>query len=401
MSRPVAIAAVGIVCGLGSDAESVTRALADHRSGVGPVSGWDPAALPTGLAVEVRGDVPDLPGFADDRKVALLAMAAAAARQDAPRASAERVGLFLGTGLSSVTPRELAEDVYPHVRDGRVDRDAATLDLSRDRVAPGRHLPARATGWLAGELGARGPGGTSFSACAASAEAIAAGARAISRGHADVVYAGGHDAMVHPLGLLSFQALGALAPGEGRPFDPDRDGFVLGEGAAILRLEPLETCAAPLAVILGSGTSLDAHGVTAPHPEGAGAEAAMRRALADAGLEPHHVSWVNAHATGTPVGDRAEAAAIARLFGHTVPVSSLKGALGHGLAAAGALEAVATVLAMRAGFLPGTVGCRRVDPALGIDVVTTPRSRAPGIVVSNSFGFGGQNASLVLAPEVP
>lgn len=397
---PVAIAQVGIVSGLGRDPAAVQAALAAHRCGVGRVTDWPTGALPTDVAVRVPGEVQDVPGFPDDRKVALLFEAVRQAVAGTGDAPAHRRGVFLGTGLSSVTPRELAEDVYPHVHGGVLDRAAAEADVGVDRVAPRRHLPARATAEVARWWGATGPGGTSFSACAAAAEAIAAGARAIARGQADVVLAGGHDAMIHPLGLLSFQALGALSAGAARPFDGGRDGFVIGEGAAIVRLERLDRCDDPLGVIVGAGSSLDAHGVTAPHPQGLGAEAAMTRALADAGLPPSAVSWVNAHATATPVGDRAEARAISRVFGSRVGVSSLKGAFGHGLAAAGALELVATVLAWRGGFTPGTVGCEHVDPSLDIEVIRQPLNASPGVTVSNSFGFGGQNVSLVLAPGV-
>jgi 3-oxoacyl-[acyl-carrier-protein] synthase II len=396
--KPVAIAAVGVVCGLGRDAASVSSALARGGCGVRPITAWPASALPTGVAACVQGSVAEVGGFPDDRKVALLMEAVRQVLEDPDTAVPERRGVFLGTGLSSITPRELAEDVYPHLRDGRVDRDLATVDVDASRVAPGRHLPARATALVARRWGATGPGGTSFSACAAAAEAIAAGARAIARGEADVVIAGGHDAMIHPLGLLSFQALGALAAEHARPFDADRDGFVLGEGAAVLRLEAVERCQHPLGYLVGAGSSLDASGVTAPHPEGAGAEAAMRRALRDAGLTAADVSWVNAHATGTPVGDHAEALAILRLLGRRVPVSGLKGALGHTLAAAGAIEAVATVLAWHGGFTPGTVGCRAVDPLIEIGVLRETVARPPGIVLSNSFGFGGQNVCLVMAP---
>lgn len=182
--------------------------------------------------------------------------------------------------------------------------------------------------------------------------------------------------------------------GVARPFDRRRDGFALGEGAALLRIEPLEACARPLAVFLGAGSSLDAFGVTAPHPEGEGAEAAMRRALRDAGLPSEAVEWVKAHATGTPVGDIAESKAIRRLFGSKIPVNSFKGALGHTLAAAGAVEAVAVVLGISGGFLPGTVGCEQPD-AMDIDVVQQARIRPVGVALANSFGFGGQNVSLV------
>ncbi|MFK7930642.1 MAG: beta-ketoacyl-[acyl-carrier-protein] synthase family protein [Myxococcota bacterium] len=394
----VAIAGVGIVSGLGRTCDQVCDALRAHRTGQARVARWSAAGLPTDVAVQVPGHVPDLADFPDDRKVALLMQAADQALVGAPEVASDRRGVFLGTGLSSVTPRELAEDVYPYVVDGGVDQARACADRSQNRVAPRRHLPSRGTAALARHWNATGPGGTSFSACAASAEAIAAGMRAIQRGHADVVLVGGHDAMIHPLGMLSFQALGALSTTTARPFDVSRDGFILGEGAAVLRLERLDRCATPLALVLGAGSSLDASGVTAPHPQGRGAEQAMRRALRDAGRSASDVTWVNAHATATPVGDRAEARAIARLFGPTVPVSSLKGAFGHGLAAAGALETVATVLAFNHGFTPGTVGCQTPDPSLDIQVLMQPQGRPPGLTISNSFGFGGQNVSVVLAP---
>lgn len=396
--KPVAIAQVGIVCGLGRTAAAVEAGLRAHRSGasaLGPELGGSALAQ---VAVQVDGAVRQTPEFADDRKLALLFEAVEQALSGASEVAPERRGVFLGTGLSSVTPRELAEDVYPYVRGGRVDRDAASADIATDRVAPNRHLPARGTAAVASQWGATGPCATSFSACAAAAEAIAAGARAIARGDADVVLAGGHDAMIHPFGVLSFQALGALSPTTARPFDGQRDGFVLGEGAAVVRLESLDRCPDPLGIILGAGSSMDAHGVTAPHPRGMGAERSMLRALADAGVSAGEITWVNAHATATPVGDRAEAQAIARLLGPRVGVSSLKGALGHTLAAAGALELVCTVLAWRGGFTPGTVGCLSVEEGLGIHVLQSPLSMPPGLTLSNSFGFGGQNVSLVLAP---
>jgi 3-oxoacyl-[acyl-carrier-protein] synthase II len=348
------------------------------------------------MTARVKGPVAEVVDYPDDRKVALLAEAVEQAREGQPSVRGTRIGVYLGTGLSSVTPQELAEDVYPHVVAGRVDSARALADTAPNRVAPRRHLPDRATAWLARKVGAEGPGGTSFSACAAAAEAIAHGARAIARGDADLVYVGGHDAMLHPIGRLSFRVLGALSSGIARPFDLRRDGFVLGEGAAILRLERADRCKDALGFVLGAGSSIDAFGLTAPPPDGAGAEAAMRRAMVDAGISASHVDWVNAHATGTVVGDRAEAAAIARLL-PGVAVSSLKGALGHGLAAAGALEAVATVLAWQGGFTPGTVGCELPEP--GIEVRLEVRPKPPGLTLSNSFGFGGQNVCLCLAPE--
>jgi len=395
--RRVAVTGVGVVSGLGIGCAPTFRALWEHRGGAAPPSETARGCLAGSRGVEVDGQVPEVRGFPDDRKVALLAPAVAEALTGAPPVASERRGVFLGTGLSSVTPREIDEDIAPHVRGGRVDRAAAITDLATERVAPRRHLPERAVAWVAEHWRATGPCGTSFSACAAGAEAIAAGARAIARGEADVVLAGGHDSMLHPLGFASFEVLGVLSSTTTRPFDRRRDGFLLGEGAAVLRLEPLDACERPLAVLAGSGSSLDASGITAPHPRGRGAEAAMRRALHDAGIRPGQVGWVNAHGTGTPLGDAVEAEAIARVFGGGVPVSSLKGAVGHILAAGGAVEAAATVLAMIYGFVPGTVGYEEPDE-LPVSVVGEPLRRPPGVVMSNSFGFGGQNWCLVFAP---
>ena len=206
--------------------------------------------------------------------------------------------------------------------------------------------------------------------------------------------------MIHPFGMLSFIVLGALSPTACRPFDAHRDGFMIGEGAAILTLERRDRAAARgariRASLLGAGTSVDGYAATAPQPEGLGAEAAMRSALRDAGLDATAVDYVNAHATGTPVGDSAEAAAIRRVV-PTAQVSSIKGAVGHTIAAAGAIEAVACIAALEGGFMPGTAGLETIDPQLNVSVVRGPLGRAPEVVMSNSFGFGGQNASLVLS----
>jgi 3-oxoacyl-[acyl-carrier-protein] synthase II len=382
---------VGVVCGLGLGLPALQTSLRRHV--VGHFSD-DPLLNRRAIVPDQTPCMPE--GYEDDRKVGWLMMAVAQALLDSPPVPAQRRGVFLGTGLSSVTPRELAEDVYPHVKGGRLDRESVMRDLSTDGVAPFRHLPARATGLVSRRWGATGPSLTTFSACAAGAEAIVAAARSIARGEIDVALAGGHDAMAHPLGMISFEVLGALSRTVGRPFDKHRAGFLLGEGAAVLRLQRADMCKRPLGYLIGAGSSIDAWGVTAPHPEGTGAERSMRRALKDAGVQAAEVDWVNAHATGTPVGDVAEARAIRRVFGANTPVSSLKGAVGHVLAAAGPVELAATLAAFQGDFIPGTVGCEQVDE-LGIEVVTQPRSGGPKLVLSNSFGFGGQNCSLLVA----
>jgi 3-oxoacyl-[acyl-carrier-protein] synthase II len=391
--RPVAITEFRSMTALGrSPWEAIDRGV----SGVRAVPEWLGTSFPVQVAARVQEDIEELEGFPDDRKVGLLA---AVARMLSPvDVDPERLGVFLGTGLASMTPMELSQDVLPYVLEGRVDRARAAAAIAGDWVAPRRRRPERATAWLCERLGARGVVGTSFSACAASAEAIVAGVRAIARGEADVVIAGGHDAMIHPLGALSFLALGALAAEAGRPFDRRRDGFVLGEGATLIRLERAERSRSAIGWVWGAGASCDAWGVTAPHPDGVGAHRAMLAAMEDAEITASDVGWVKAHATGTPAGDAAEAAAIARLLGSGARVSSLKGALGHTLAASGANEMAVVLASFGAGTVPPTVGCEQPDD-LDIDVVCRSGRRAPGPVLCNSFGFGGQNVCVVVASE--
>lgn len=396
-SRTVAITGMGVVSAAGRGANALAAALQAHRICSSPVD----MALPIRGAAQVPVDIDLDPDFADDRKAHLAFAALQEAQEQAGvELSGPRTGVFLGTGLSSITPRELAEDVYPHLRDGRFDRDAMAADLSGHRVAPRRHMPARVTEAIAQRIGAEGRTATSFSACAAAAQAMAAGMWAIRRGQLDRVVVGGHDSMIHPMGILSFVVLGALSPDACRPFDRGRDGFMIGEGAAVFVLESEQTARARgaqiLARVAGAGTSVDAWNVTAPHPRGEGAERAMRCALQDAKKSIADVDYINAHGTGTPVGDVAEAAAIHRIFGGHVPVSSIKGAIGHTIAAAGALEAAATVLALQGGWLPGTVGHRDTDSACPISVINEPRPSTSRVAISNSFGFGGQNCALVL-----
>jgi len=392
----VVITGVGVLSAAGIGYGALADALADGRL---CGSGFD-TALPVTQVAQVPADVAEVPEFKDDRKAWLAIAALDEAVSDAGGLGDGRVSVFLGTGLSSVTPTELEEDAYPHLlADGSAfDRARLLADLATDRASPNRHDPVRVTSEVARRVGAKGPCGTSFSACAAAAQAIGEGLRALRRGDADVAVVGGHDSMIHPFGMLSFIVLGALSSTACRPFDGQRDGFMIGEGAAILVLERADYARARgarvRAHLLGAGTSVDGYAATAPQPEGLGAEAAMRAALRDAGVVPEQIDYVNAHATGTPVGDTAEAAAIRRVVPHA-KVSSIKGAVGHTIAAAGAIEAAACVAALERGFLPGTAGLQTVDSQMSVDVVRTPLQSAPHVVMSNSFGFGGQNASLV------
>ncbi len=402
----VVVTGVGLVTAAGLGLGALADALLQGRPCGRPLT----SQLPVAEAATVEVPLEEHPDFPDDRK-ALLAFAALDDALEAAGLPGEaplrgrRAAVFLGTGLSSVTPHELRDDLYPHLvldaSGARIfDRASMARDLDPRHAAPRRHLPERVTQEVARRLGAVGPSGTSFSACAAAAQAMAEGARAIRRGQADIAVVGGHDSMIHPVGMLSFIVLGALSPDRCRPFDRRRDGFLIGEGAGLFVLERLGAARARganvYARLLGAGTSVDAWNVTAPHPEGAGAELAMRRALRDAGLSADQVGYVNAHGTGTPVGDLAEAMAIARALG-PVPVSSIKSAVGHTIAAAGAVEAAACMAGFALGFLPGTAGLDEPDPACPIDVLQAPVRREVGVMLSNSFGFGGQNACLALA----
>ncbi|MCK6508046.1 beta-ketoacyl-[acyl-carrier-protein] synthase family protein [Myxococcota bacterium] len=395
----VLITGVGLLCAAGRGLDALSQALRTDRPCDRPAD----SPLPV-TRLAACPDPAQAPDFPDDRKAWLAFEALDLALADAGLPAVDpdrRTAVFLGTGLSSVTPDELAQDAYPHLRDGRFDLSTLGADLSPHHSSPRRHMPARVTEEVVRRLGATGPVGTSFSACAAAAQAIAEGLWTLRRGQADVAVVGGHDSMLHPLGLLSFVVLGALSPDRCRPFDRRRDGFLLGEGACVLVLERAEHAAArgarARARLLGAGTSVDGWNATAPHPEGLGAERAMRAALRDAGLAPGDVDYLNAHATGPPVGDIAEARASHRVLGERVPVSSIKGAVGHTVAAAGAVEAAACVAALEQGFLPGTHGLEQPDPACPVPVLSAPVARAPQVILSNSFGFGGQNATLVLA----
>ncbi len=393
------VTGVGSICAYGRGLEALAQGLRGHRTGLGPLTAFDPGGLPIACAAQVNVPLEGHPDLRDDRKGQLALAAARDALKSAGLEEAQGAGVWLGTGLSSVTPGELEEDVFPHLSDRGLDREAVLGDLARDRAAPWRHLPERVTEWVAEESGAQGPRYTSFSACAAGAQAIAEAWRAVRRGEVEVALCGGHDSMIHPLGVLSFVVLGALSSGECRPFDVGRDGFVIGEGAAVLVLETARRAQArgarPLARILGAGTSVDAYQPTAPHPEGRGAILAMERALADASMAPEDVDHVNAHGTGTPLGDGIEAHAVSQVLGSEVPVSSIKGGLGHCIAAAGAVEAAACVAALEGGWTPGTLGLKSLED-LPITVQEEPRDDAPRVILSNSFGFGGQNCALIL-----
>lgn len=414
--RAVAITGVGLRTPIGQHFDAFARALLDGTSAVAPISAFPRAGFPVALACEVPTAALALPEALatqmhglDDRKGMLALAAALAAVADAPGALSPEAAIVYGTGLSSVSLAELEEDCLPFLdAAGAYDYPRFGLTPARENPqAPRRHAVERPMDLLAKYLGLNGRRLHHFSACAAGAAAIGHAADLVRRGEVEVALAGAADSMVHPFGLLPFILLGATSPNPypliaARPFDQHRDGFVMGEAGAFYVLEPVERAVAAgrriHGVLLGHGTSSDAFNVTAPHPEGRGAEFAMRRALADAGVSPDEVDYINAHGTGTPLNDVIEAAAIRRVFGAGAPpVSSSKGQFGHTIAAAGAVELAACLAALAFDRLPPNPTLTQVDARIDLDLVERAgRARRVEVALSNSFGFGGQNATLIV-----
>ena len=304
-----------------------------------------------------------------------------------------RVGVQLGTGIGGVGTLETQVGVLTERGPGRVS--PFTIPMV---------MPNAGAAAVSLRHGFQGPSETLTTACAAGTHSVAAGARMVADGRCDVVLAGGAEASMTPTTVAAFTTMTALSrTGLSRPFDVGRDGFCIAEGAAVLVLEDRDAALARGArvygEVLGAASTCDAHHITAPSPGGAGAATCMRLALDDAELDARDVRAVNAHGTSTPLNDAAEAAALRTVFGSAgVPVSSIKGVTGHGLGAAGALEAASVLLSFVHRELPPTMGTTEVDPDLELDLVLEPRRWEPGPTVSNSFGFGGHNGSLVLGP---
>ncbi|GAA2280793.1 MULTISPECIES: beta-ketoacyl-[acyl-carrier-protein] synthase family protein [Kitasatospora] len=306
-----------------------------------------------------------------------------------------RIGVVVGTGIGGVETLIRAQDRF--------------TERGPEGVSPYLHprsLANMAVGTIASRYGITGPCHTVVSACASGAVAIGVARDLLRSGACDTVIACGTEAAVVPVVVSGFARMGALSkrddPRASRPFDADRDGFVVSEGAAALVLERPEAAArrraAELGRVLGYGCTTDAHHPVQPRPDGAQAEAAVRQALTDAGLRPEAVDHVNAHGTSTPLNDRVESELLARLFPHGPSVTANKGVLGHSLGAAGALEAVLSLCALRAGLVPPVANTEKADPQLPeLDLVLGgPRRQSPSVVLSNSFGFGGANCALIL-----
>jgi 3-oxoacyl-[acyl-carrier-protein] synthase II len=391
--RACMITGAGIVSPIGQGQAATRAALAEGRSGIAPLR----AFAADGLPVECAGEIADasLPGDLG-RPLALAERALAEALADAGLAADgpedPRRAVSFATGKPTVPLHSVA-------------RGRSQADLETERAA---HDPSRVLERVARASGAGGPLYSSYTACASGNDAIGLGMRMIERGDADLVVAGATDAQVHPLSLLEFELLSALShePAEHacRPFDRRRTGFVVGEGAAVVILEEARAAerrgARWRARLGGYGSSMDAFGLTKCHPQGRGAALAIRAALADAGLKPEAIDYLNAHGTGTVLNDQAEAAAIRAVWGEAtarLPVSSTKAMTGHLLTAASAIEAVITLLALEDGLLPPNLNFENRDPECDLNLVTRAGQRAPiAAAMSNGFGFGGQNSSLIL-----
>lgn len=402
----VAVTGFGAVSPLGNGREAFWRGLVEGRSGIARITHFDCATFGVQLAGEVKEalKLPEAVARVADRDPK-VGFAFAACAEALAQANIEHLPssalLHLGVSLEIFH----LEDVTPG---GRIDfPETARRCLTGDTPPLQSPLDTAAEA-IQEHFGHVSRALTNVSACAASAQAIGHGFREIRAGRCEMAVCGGFDSMLNPLGVGGFQLLGALTtanergPHACRPFDASRDGTVLGEGAAVLVLEPLEKARAEgkqvLAEICGFGSTLDAHSLSAPDPDGDGAARAMRGALADAGIAPEQVAHINTHGTGTRLNDEIEASAIRSVFStwQRIPVSSTKAMTGHLIAAAGAVEAGACLLALTEGTLPPNPCLERVGAGCELDHVVTPGRRLEGEhVLSNSFGFGGQNAALI------
>jgi 3-oxoacyl-[acyl-carrier-protein] synthase II len=405
--RRVVVSGIGMVTPLGNDPDTTWDNLLAGESGAGPITQFDASEYPVTFACELKDFDPTrwierkqtrrMDRFS---QMALSAARMAEADSDLSiAAEPDRVGAAVATGIGGLGAFENCFELL--------------LDRGPDRVGPFaivQIIPNMAAAWVSMELGTQGPLTTQATACAASNMAIGDGLDAIRLGRADVMLCGGTEAPVTRVGVAGFNAMRALSQrnddpkGGSRPFDAERDGFVMGEAGAMLVLEELEHARARgakiYAEVLGYGVSSDAKHVTEPDPSGSNPARAMRMAFADAGISPDEVGYVNAHGTSTPLGDPAETRVLKLALGeekaHATPVSSTKGATGHCLGAAGAVEAIFTILALQRGVLPPTINYEKPDPECDLDYVPNEaRPQQVEIGVSNSFGFGGHNACVV------
>ena len=404
--RRVVVTGLGAISPIGNTMEQVWESIAAGRSGVAPIMRFDPEGLETTFAAEVKGfDPAESIGRKESRRMDRYSqMAVVATREAVAHAGidvaqhAERVGVLVGTGMGGIDTFEQGTRTM--------------LERGPNRISPffvPMTLPNMASGVVAIDIGAKGPNVATVSACAGSAHAIGEAAMMIRHDRADAMLAGGAEAPVTRMGVAGFNAMGALSKrnddpeGASRPFDAERDGFVIAEGAAMVVLESLEHAetrgATILGELLGYATTDDANHMVQPAPQGVGASRAMTLAMEDAGVAPSDVAYINAHGTSTQLNERLETEAVKGAFGklaYTVPISSTKSMTGHLLGAAGSLEAAITVKAMQSGLLPPTINQESPDPDCDLDYVpNSARKQDIPIAMSNSMGFGGHNVSLI------
>ncbi len=403
--RRVVVTGIGAVTPLGNDAETTWKNIVEGVSGVGPVTRLNADDFPAKVAAEVKEfNVENFMDRKDARKmdrfthyaVAASLMAVKDAALEITDENAPRVGVWIGSGIGGMETFEQQHETF--------------MNRGYRRVSPffvPMMIPDMATGQVSITLGARGFNSCTVTACATGTNSIGDAFKVIQRGDADVMVTGGAEAPITKMSFAGFCANTALSTNHdpqkaSRPFDKDRDGFVMGEGAGIVVLEELEHALARgakiYAEIVGYGATGDAYHITAPAPEGEGGARAMKMALDDAGLAPEEVGYINAHGTSTEYNDKYETMAIKTVFGeqaYKLAVSSTKSMTGHLLGAAGGIEAIFTVLALKEGILPPTINLETPDPECDLDYVpNTSRRQQVNAAISNSLGFGGHNATI-------
>jgi len=410
MARRVAITGLGLVTPLGTDVQSTWDGLLAGRSGAGPITRFDPAQSPVKFACEVKGFEPGR--FLDKKEIRrydLFAQFAIGAAEQAvadaclatswETVNLKRVGVLIGTGTGGLQTFE--------------ENCRALFEKGPSRVSPffvPMYMPNVAAALISMRYGAKGPNYCTVSACASSAHSVGDALEIIRNDQADVMIAGGAEAAITPLAVASFANMKALSERNddpataSRPFDKDRDGFVMGDGAGVLVLEEWDHArrrgAKIYAEVAGYGMTADAHHITAPAPDGSGAQEAMRLAMKSAGVRLDQIGYINAHGTSTPHGDAAETAAVKAVFGEQarkLVFGSTKSMTGHLLGAAGALEAAVCALVVQRGTIPPTINQFTPDPACDLDSAPNHAVRRPvEVALSNSFGFGGHNVTLAV-----
>ncbi|SCZ76916.1 beta-ketoacyl-ACP synthase II [Acidaminobacter hydrogenoformans] len=408
MNKRVVITGAGAITPIGTGRENYWKALREGVCGIKPIKSFDASEYTTQVAAEIEDFVPEnyIPKKETKRMDRFTQFAVAAAKMavedgglDLEAIDANRFGCVVGSGIGGLQTME--------------EEHAKLMAKGPGRVSPfliPMMIGNMAAGAVSMALNAKGPNYCVVTACASGTNAIGEGFRLIQRGDADLVLAGGTEASITPFGIAGFCSMKAMSTRNddpktaSRPFDVDRDGFVMGEGSGILLLESLEHALARGARILGEvagfGMSADAYHITSPAPGGEGAARSMMSAIADAGIEPSAINYINAHGTSTPYNDKFESMAIKSVFGEHVKnlcVSSTKSMTGHLLGASGAVEAVACLLATHENYMHGTMGIQNIDPEIGLEVLANQgREAEVEYALSNSLGFGGHNATLIL-----